>query len=107
MPGGHVKANELLIDALYRELYEETSLRAGITELVDVFEYDDEGVSTLCITYVSANYRGDIVLDENEHSEFRWMTESDIKDEKDLTPEMRTAARCALARMIVRDSLQR
>lgn len=80
IPGGRINPGERLLEALAREIKEETGMK-----LVDnpnlIFAQDIlrvKGKHTVRITYI-ANAEGKITLDPNEHSEYAWMTIPEIE----------------------------
>ena len=71
---GGVEEGETRIDALKREVTEETGIKdiLGIIEGIHYFEFSDPYLNKeyVCGVEVSADEK--VVIDEKEHSEFRW-----------------------------------
>lgn len=80
IPGGRINPGEPLIDALAREIKEETGMRlTGNPHIIaaqDILRV--KGRHTVRLTY-TANATGKITLDPNEHSEYSWMAISEIE----------------------------
>jgi 8-oxo-dGTP pyrophosphatase MutT (NUDIX family) len=80
LPGGKLEANESLIDAAVRELYEETNIKVSHSEL-----------SPLIVTYKSGNNKTVFVCNTPvlyyvtlnwEHVSYRWATTQDASTMK-------------------------
>lgn len=87
LPSGKVDVGETDLQALQRELYEETGYKAdeGQVELLGTFDFVSPRGDT--ITYVTYRVRlsdqHEVVLEESAHSEFIWVTidEADARDD--------------------------
>jgi 8-oxo-dGTP diphosphatase len=79
IPGGRINTDEPILEALAREIKEETNLQMRGTPhflfAQDIFHGDKHVVR---LTY-TAKAAGKITLDKNEHTEFGWFTLSEIK----------------------------
>lgn len=78
LPSGKVENNETDIDALKRELYEETGYRANDHEIELLGEHDfisPRGDTFTYITYqVKLDKPHEVVLEEDAHSEYKWVS---------------------------------
>ena len=87
LPSGKVEENEADIEALRRELYEETGYKAeeDEVELLGSFDFvSPRGDPFVYITYrINLNDPHDVVLEEAAHSEYKWVTvdEADTRDD--------------------------
>lgn len=79
IPGGRIEPEESLVDALTREVKEETNLDVDTTSLQliaaqDIFVQDKNFHSVRLTYYASAT--GDVHLSE-EHTEYIWLSKQD------------------------------
>ena len=81
LPGGHVEDGETPVDAMKREVKEETN--------IDVDDYNrfvdsNQNPNGSTSNYFSYTYDGDgvIILNSNEHDSYQWMTEDEWSDVK-------------------------
>ncbi len=72
LPGGHFEPGETAVDALIRELKEETNLDTIPTFCKEMTVADDDG-KRLHLFWVMKT-KGDVELRDGEHSEFIWCT---------------------------------
>ncbi len=88
LPSGKVDGNESDMEALQRELYEETGYSADESqvELLGAFDFvSPRGDTVTYITYrVKLSDFHEIVLEEAAHSEFKWTTVSEADAQDDL-----------------------
>lgn len=83
-PGGRLNDGEEIMAGLNRELREETGL------VVDVlFPFNAYSGSTkledaiIGINYLANYVNGDVVMDPNEHIEYKWATMAELRELKD------------------------
>jgi 8-oxo-dGTP diphosphatase len=81
--GGHVESGETLEEALYREVQEETGWRVSVViGLVGEYTYTgNDGIQRVETDYL-VRVDGDLArpqLEAGKHTEFRWLTESEIE----------------------------
>ena len=80
-PGGRIYLREKLEEAAYRVLHEETGLTPTSIQKIDVMCHFWPGYHTVT-TYYRAEVDGRDVIMNQEHSEYKWITEPT----KDLHP---------------------
>jgi len=74
LPGGHIKENEDTAIAGNREAKEETNLDINLGE-GDKFDILKR------VTYYKTNYfKGNIILDKNEHTNYKWTNLEEIEE---------------------------
>ena len=90
IPGGRITPGEPLLQALAREIQEETRMtmqgEPRILYAQDILR--NEGLHVVRLTFL-AEAQGDVQLDGKEHSEYRWVTLVEFKTmdhDKYLTP---------------------
>ena len=93
LPGGHVDDEDQSIEAgALRELEEETGLKSDKTHLIYVDKVESNDADKYF--YTTSEWSGTIKFQKNpqtgvvEHSDSKWVTVNDIKDDKSL--ELRT-----------------
>lgn len=88
LPSGKVEANESDLNALHRELYEETGYQAKDSEVELLGEYDftsPRGDTFTYITYrVKLNNFHEITVEEAAHSEYKWVSAEEADAMNDL-----------------------
>ncbi len=79
-PGGRLEEGEEIIIGLEREIKEETGLSVNILYPFNTFGLNMNQENALVgINYLAEYIGGNIKIDENEHSRYRWATISEIK----------------------------
>lgn len=81
LPGGGLKKDEDIFSAGKRELLEETSLSVKeFLSMPDSFDFNAASDNKKCRGYVLNVLTGkkDIILNPDEHSEYRWVTVEEI-----------------------------
>lgn len=78
LAGGDMEAGEKIIDALMREVKEETGLEVEIGPVVHMFDFekknkDGEQLNGKGIRFLAFCKNDDVKLDEKEHSGFEWL----------------------------------
>ena len=78
-PGGHVEDNELIIEAVIREMKEETGLTVRNIEPRGYFEWNEFGdnVRHLAMLYRSKDFSGE--LKESSEGNILWIKEEDLE----------------------------
>ena len=78
-PGGHVEDNELIIEAVIREMKEETGLTVRNIEPRGYFEWNEFGdnVHHLAMLYRSKDFSGE--LKESSEGNILWIKEEDLE----------------------------
>jgi 8-oxo-dGTP diphosphatase len=88
LPSGKVEENESDVEALRRELFEETGYTAIDDEIELLGEYDftsPQGKTFTYITYkVELRDPHEITIEEAAHSEFKWVSIEEADRRKDL-----------------------
>lgn len=86
LPGGAMELGESLKETAYRELYEETGLKASELELIEVFsgeEYyykypnGDETYNVIFL-YKALGFTGEIKINDNESIELRFFSPKEV-----------------------------
>lgn len=85
IPGGSVEEGEGLIEALKREVYEETSLEARIIDVFHMVENVDNKKKThfVKLVFMAMVKKSDVALNPSEHEDYKWINISGI-DKYDL-----------------------
>jgi len=78
LPAGKVERDESDVDAIIRELFEETGYQANVTELSLLGVYDfatPQGTTNNFVTYkLQLKTPHSIILEDSAHSEYKWTT---------------------------------
>ncbi|PIQ70080.1 hypothetical protein COV89_02450 [Candidatus Shapirobacteria bacterium CG11_big_fil_rev_8_21_14_0_20_40_12] len=69
-PGGHVEKGELILDALKREVFEETRLKIDKAYPVKILNIS--GIGTEYLVFLCTTFNNDITL-SLEHTEYSWL----------------------------------
>lgn len=97
IPGGGVDGDEALLQALCREMQEETGLEpAKILDYLSSFDYlSGSGKRTRQFNFLVEPTSDQVKLDPKEHSSYSWVSpqDDDALDAMNMTPEMRKAIR--------------
>ncbi len=83
LPGGGYEQGEFVLDAIKREVSEESGLTVSslspiyVTNQIDVKVGFFQGSNVFGICYVSRNWSGEVQLSE-EHTEYRWVSPEEL-----------------------------
>jgi len=70
---GRLNRGESFLDALHREVYEETKLKIKPLMPIDTFHFMRVNVETVGVSYWCKYLGGEIILDTDEQVEYRWV----------------------------------
>lgn len=95
LPGGRVAFGESPVEALHREVAEETGLEIGVVEPVATWHYVHGRFQLVGIDFLCEYVSGEVALSE-EHERFAWLTEAEMAE---LHPERRAEFTAAYERV--------
>ena len=82
-PGGTIKFGEKIIDALIREVKEETDLKINIGNVIFCHDHvSNSERHQFELVYLCTYIGGEIKLDPQEHSEYKWVSLKEMKEFK-------------------------
>tara|TARA_B100001113_G_scaffold72681_1_gene56283 strand:- start:5644 stop:6156 length:513 start_codon:yes stop_codon:yes gene_type:complete len=95
-PKGYVNIDEYPMQAALRELKEECGIDGEIKGIIAVRETIRSGVPALFIAYLIHPENTDIVIDNEEISDFGWFDITEIESVNFISKTMKSIAKCAL-----------
>ncbi|MCR4929156.1 MAG: 8-oxo-dGTP diphosphatase [Lachnospiraceae bacterium] len=78
LPGGHVEPGESFVDAVVREMKEETGLDLISARLVGIKQFPIENGRYIVLLFKSDNFSGDVI--SSEEGEMEWIDLNDIEN---------------------------
>lgn len=76
MPGGHIEPGESIIDAVVREMKEETGLTISNPKLCGVKQFPIENGRYIVFLFSATEFEGELI--SSEEGEMHWIDKSDI-----------------------------
>lgn len=82
-PAGHLEENETIKEAAIREVYEETGCKVKLTGLLPVVHEFIKNENAVMVRFVAKIEEENIVFNENEILDVKWIDIEDIKNMKE------------------------
>lgn len=82
LPGGHIEVGEDLVSGLKRELQEELGINEAVGDPLHAFTYinGDEHVIEVDFMAQPQESSAKIVVNPEDHAEFRWVTKEEVDE---------------------------
>jgi 8-oxo-dGTP diphosphatase len=100
LPGGHIDKNESIINAVKREVYEETGINIEFESIINIghFRNGQFGESNLYIVCTAKALSKEISInDSNEIEEARWMLPEDFLNSENVNNYNKSVVKAALS----------
>ena len=100
LPGGHIDKNESIINAVKREVYEETGINIEFESIINIghFRNGQFGESNLYIVCTAKALSKEISInDSNEIKEARWMLPEDFLNSENVNNYNKSVVKAALS----------
>lgn len=82
-PAGHLEENETIKDAAIREVFEETGCKVKLTGVLPIVHEHIKDENAIMIRFVAKIEEENIVFNENEILDVKWIDIEDIKNMKE------------------------
>lgn len=82
-PAGHLEENETIKEAAIREVFEETGCKVKLTGVLPIVHEHIKGENAIMIRFVAKIEKENIVFNENEILDVKWIDIDDIKNMKE------------------------
>ena len=80
IPGGTVEFGEKAVDALVREIAEESGLKVNVGKIIFSFDYlSNPERHQFQLVYECDYISGEVKLNPEEHDEYKWVTIEEMK----------------------------
>ncbi|MBQ8093514.1 MAG: 8-oxo-dGTP diphosphatase [Clostridia bacterium] len=80
LPGGHVEPGESFVDAVVREMKEETGLDIRSPRLAGIKQFPIEGGRYIVLLFVAERFSGDVV--SSDEGRMEWVDVSDLHERR-------------------------